>query len=163
MKMYTGMTKTPFPYQDTNYKNADTETISFFHCQDTNTMQTWITQKHFSISSIPNIKMQTGNQIIFPLLEYQYNAYNSKRNARIKWKKSLKRSQVFYQSRHREKPTRTQDNPYAEVFARWCKSNNQSRTIIEVDDWRECPSLIIHAQKSRALISIGLLTLKQRP
>jgi hypothetical protein len=26
----------------------------------------------FSIARIPNIKMQTGNQIVFPLPEYQY-------------------------------------------------------------------------------------------
>jgi hypothetical protein len=74
MQTHTGMTKMPFPYQDTNYKNADREMILFFHCQDTNTTQTWITQKRFSISRIPIIKMQTGNQIVFPLPEYQYNA-----------------------------------------------------------------------------------------
>jgi hypothetical protein len=40
MLTHTGMTKTPFPYQNTNYKNASREMILFFHCQDTNTMQT---------------------------------------------------------------------------------------------------------------------------
>jgi hypothetical protein len=40
MQTHTGMTKMPFPYQDTNYKNEDMEMISFFHCQDTNTTQT---------------------------------------------------------------------------------------------------------------------------
>jgi hypothetical protein len=40
MQTHTGMAKTPFSYQDTNYKNADREMILIFHCQDTNTMQT---------------------------------------------------------------------------------------------------------------------------
>jgi hypothetical protein len=53
-KTHTGMTKTPFPYQDTNIK-TDREMNSFFHCQDTNTMQTGITKKN-----------------VFPFPGYQY-------------------------------------------------------------------------------------------